>query len=179
MRIDVGCDDAQLQSWKPALYAQEPEQCKGIRLLTRGATGAPAREFVPALRRSGFGKRRQHFMLEVLEHAAVAEKARDRDATKFIERVPFLAVVLEVRYISPQIGDAQLAQSSSHPLAYESAHLAIARPMQTEPREYRLQELDKVVIRHRCMLRLIPGHRFPVSAAALESGRRQSPFASG
>lgn len=92
-------------------------------------------------------------MSQAIEHRRVAKEARDADAAKIIERRPFLAVVLQIIPIRPDIVQLQNPYAAGDAFTGLATDLAAARPAQPQRRQRPLQKRDAGLIIHRARRR--------------------------
>ena len=76
-------------------------------------------------------------------------EARDRDVREPVEVRPLLGMALEVRAVGAERLEAELARTAADAPAHLAAHLAVAGPATTHPRQRPLQERDAVLAARR------------------------------
>jgi len=91
---------------------------------------------------------RQYAFPQQLEDVAVAEEARDRDVTAFIEDPPLLGIRFEKLAIGGIAIEPEVLQAAFDALADLAAHLAKACPPHVETRQRPLQKGYTIGVAH-------------------------------
>ncbi len=90
----------------------------------------------------------EHALAQDLEHAFVAEEARDGDMAAFVEGAPFLRIKLEPSAVSCKAVQAEFADSQLEAFADLASHFSKAGPTQVLLRQGPLEKGGAIAIVH-------------------------------
>ncbi len=167
MTIHVGGQDLKPKVWKPWLKSRLPKNSDSIRFLSKGATDAPAVQFVPALGLRVLCELRQDRSLQKLEDSCVAVKAWEWNHTPRIQNGPFRLMIFSVGAICGHMGQIEPLRAALDPLAELSSNRSVPRPAEMEPGQSPLEELRAVGVVHGpCYQDLSVEHGKPVGHVA-------------